>query len=461
MCDALLGKTASRNSRIDQTPHGPIDWGPMAIHDVAGRWWVRNWQDFVLGFAISFTADPTRPDVSVAAMNQRLSLVLVAVLLTVACGQASEIRVTAAADFVAPSSVPAAATWAPWPTALHDSRHSGASTFPGPVHGTVKWRRQLEGGVTPGPIVAADGTIYVSSNGGVLHALDPKTGHDKWAYDAHHAEFGDLSTSPLALPDGNILWPIGDHLLALSPTGRLLWSLPLTGNATSPTSVDGHRVYVGDSSGAVTAVDITATDRAVAWSIRAGGISYGSVVTAGGGRLYTTADSALVAIDDHGASGTVVWKVDPGDGISEVSAGLAPNGTALLGTNGSKEWAYHADGTPAWHTDRAITYASPAVTATGLAYIGDHRGNVFVYDTATGSTEASYQVGAEIWSAPLIDRDYHLYVAGHDGHLHGFAADGSQLFELDLGAPVNSYPALTADGTLLVGSANGALTAVE
>lgn len=88
-----------------------------------------------------------------------------------------------------------------------------------------------------------------------------------------------------------------------SPPGTLLWSLDLPGNPTSPASADGRRLDVGDSSAAVTAVDVTAGSRSLAWTVRAGAISYGSVVTAGNGRLCTTADSALVAIDDHRNSG--------------------------------------------------------------------------------------------------------------------------------------------------------------
>ena len=47
----------------------------------------------------------------------------------------------------------------------------------------------------------------------------------------------------------------------------------------------------------------------------------------------------VVAIDDQGGAGHLAWRADPGDDITEVSAGLTPDGTALLGTNGKFEWA--------------------------------------------------------------------------------------------------------------------------
>lgn len=177
--------------------------------------------------------------------------------------------------------------------------------------------------------------------------------------------------------------------------------------------------------------------------------------------MYTTAGSSLVALDDRGDAGAVAWTRDPGDEITEVSAGLAPDGMVRLETNGTREWGYHPDGSPAWNAARTTTYSSPAVTASGLAHVGDHSGRVHVLDVRTGQEAATYQVsGAQVWSSVVVDRGYRVYYAGQDGHAHGLDPDGTPLFDVDLGAPVDSYPALTADGVLLVGSRDGTLTAI-
>lgn len=60
----------------------------------------------------------------------------------------------------------------------------------------------------------------------------------------------------------------------------------------------------------------------------------------------------------------------------------------------------------------------------------------------------------------MVDRSYRLYYAVQDGHAHGLDPDGRPLFDVDLGAPVDSYPALTADGVMLVGARDGTLTAI-
>lgn len=389
-------------------------------------------------------------------------------LLAAACGSPPAASNPAPAGdgqgLTVPSTAPGTASWSPWPSALHDARHSGSATVAGPTRGRFRWRRTLEAPVTAGPVIGKDNTIYVSSNAGVLHAIDPKTGADRWTYDAHaRADNADLSVSPLVLPSGEILFPSpGSAVVALSPAGRVLWSQALPGRPTSPVTVNGTRVYVGDQSGAVSAIDVgQAAAHRLVWTVRTGSPSYASVVANGSGAVYTTAGSALVALRDSGATAAIAWRADPNDGQTEVSPGLAADGTVLLGTNGKQEWAYGPDGHVRWHAHRVITYSSPAVTASGLAYVADHSGTVHVFAVASGGQRAAYHSGnAQIWSSTVIDRDYRVYFAGQNGHVYGVSPAGTVLFDTDLGAPVDSYPALTADGALIIGAGNGTLVAI-
>ena len=112
-----------------------------------------------------------------------------------------------------------------WPVFQHDARHSSTSTATGPQNGHVRWQRRLEGNVTPAPVIGADGAIYAASNGGVLHALDPATGDDRWTFDGGGGYGSDLSTAAAVMADGTILWPgPRDTLFALDAGGALLWS---------------------------------------------------------------------------------------------------------------------------------------------------------------------------------------------------------------------------------------------
>ena len=122
---------------------------------------------------------------------------------------------------------------------------------------TTTGRRNMTGGVTEGAAVGANGTIYVASDAGILHAIDPATGKDRWTSDAHATARTDLSVSPLVLPDGTNLYPTpAVKLVALSAGGHLVWTQPLPGRPTSPVTANGTRVYAGDDSGGVSAIDI-------------------------------------------------------------------------------------------------------------------------------------------------------------------------------------------------------------
>lgn len=168
----------------------------------------------------------------------------VAALAVTACGSGT------------PKAAPAATTPAstnsagPWPEALHDARHSGTSGSVGPKAAKVAWTRKLGGGISAGPAVAADGTIYASGNAGVLHALDPATGADRWSFNGGGSNDNgqDLSTTAAILPTGTVLWPAPrSTVFALSPAGKLDWSLHLRGSVLSPALASNGAVYVSDT----------------------------------------------------------------------------------------------------------------------------------------------------------------------------------------------------------------------
>src|SRR5205807_1569219 len=57
----------------------------------------------------------------------------------------------------------------PWPMLHADLRHSGSSSRVGSQTGRLRWKRNLslptfEGWLTGGPVLGADGTLYVSQS---------------------------------------------------------------------------------------------------------------------------------------------------------------------------------------------------------------------------------------------------------------------------------------------------------
>ena len=53
-----------------------------------------------------------------------------------------------------------------------------------------------------------------------------------------------------------------------------------------------------------------------------------------------------------------------------------------------------------------------------------------------------------------------VYYGTHGGEIYGYSPSGSRLFAIPTGKTVDSYPALSATGDLLIGSDNGYLYSI-
>ena len=62
----------------------------------------------------------------------------------------------------------------------------------------------------------------------------------------------------------------------------------------------------------------------------------------------------------------------------------------------------------------------------------------------------------------MLDRDKNIYFGTRSGHIVGFAWSGKLLFDINAGsnATIDSYPAITGDGALIVGDTNGVVRAI-
>ncbi len=361
-------------------------------------------------------------------------------------------------------------SYTPWPGFGHDPQHTGSAPVRGPQRGTIRWKRKLEGAVVPGPAISRDGFVYAASNGGVLHALDPLDGKDRWTFDGGSSYGSDLSTVPLVLRDQTILWPGPDQtLFLLGPDGKERSRLKLDAMPLSPALGKGGRIYVTDMAGGLTALSVRGGKLRVRWRLPLGeGTSYASTTLAPDGTIYGAVDTDLVAVRDEGSRGRTVWRFSA-EKIIETTPAVGPDGTIVVGTNDAFQYGVGPDGKERWRSPRnSWTFSAVAVTNAGVAYYGDHRGALNVVRAKDGKvlarhvgkarTKARGDVG--VWTAPVIDEAGNSYFGTRVGHVYGFSAKGERLFDIDTGATVDSYPALGADGTLYIGSESGELYAI-
>ena len=345
--------------------------------------------------------------------------------------------------------------------ALHDNRHSGTSAVDGPTSGHVLWTRDLGGNITPGPAVGAGGSIYVATNSGVLYALDPTTGANEWTFNGGAAVGGetDLSTTPLVLPSGDILWPgSGNTLFEVSPTGALLWSHRFSTQPLSPT-LSGTRAYVEQMGGTLSAFDVAAATPQLAWSLAVGTTSYGSPVVAPNGTIVTTAGRHVIDVADAGSQAKIVWRYTTAATI-EVSASVGADGTIVVSTNDRNVYALHSDGALKWKSEQGTESYSSSSISGSVAYYGDNSGTLHVVREKNGAPVATDRGTKGIWAAQAIDGKGDVYFGTQGKQIYGFGPHGARLFDIAASGPIDSYPALTSSGDLIIGDEAGTLYAI-
>ena len=169
-----------------------------------------------------------------------------------------------------------------------------ARVYAGSIHGGVLWSKQLRAPVEAGPVIGADGTVYVAANS--LWALDPLLGAERW-----HA-------------------PTGGHV-----------------RATPAVGTDGT-VYVTAASGLVSAI---APDGAVRWTYQTGGDLRASPAIAGNGLIYVPAGDSLLYVFD--ASGQLVGTFKTFDGLW-ASPAIGSDGRLYLGGRNQRFYALQEGG---------------------------------------------------------------------------------------------------------------------
>ncbi|GAA2401131.1 hypothetical protein GCM10010191_05470 [Actinomadura vinacea] len=199
-------------------------------------------------------------------------------------------------------------------------------------------------------LVHADGTVYVSSQGGVLHALDAATGTVRWR--ARPGVPGD-SESGMPVVAGTAVYLCGGDGAVRSfdvREGRQRWAFTTGGRPRSVHLVTGparqatgdHLVYVrvGRTGVDATMYALGSEDGRPRWERRADTSRSGPIL--GGGLLYVSDGDAVSACDP--ASGVVRHRLD--------LRALGLGGNTELATDGARVYALSKSGVLAFGPGR-------------------------------------------------------------------------------------------------------------
>jgi hypothetical protein len=365
----------------------------------------------------------------------------------------------------------------PWPSYQRCPFHRGSTDAIGPRNPVILWTATSPnvGDWPPvyfgsAPVIAADGTIYVTLSDGEILAVD-HAGHVRWNVAVEG--WGWYAGSPtLSIARNGDLYVSVDQLEALDPAdGHVRWSSPLGALATSPSQAISAAVgpdgtifaagFRGQQTG-TSGVFALRSNGQEAWSDRTLDLQTSPAVGEDGALFVSDTLGRLFVFNGDGSQR---WSASVGGSETQtwMTPTVGPDGTVYVGATNrvTTFYAFNGDGSTRWSIAFSNNYSASGTSALspdGTSYfIGPHARLVAI--------DASGQL---LWAVPTVDLEQSSPTNGPildgagviylntesdfrvESTLYAVAPDGTVAWTVPLGGFANGPPALGADGTLYV-----------
>ncbi|GAB2561347.1 PQQ-binding-like beta-propeller repeat protein [Spirosoma aerophilum] len=332
-------------------------------------------------------------------------------------------------------------------------------------HGRLKWQYTFDKTRIEAAPIASDGLVIVgtSSEAGV-YAFDEQTGALKWKQrlpDGLIFSARIANKTVYALASHKAFW---DHsgknyttLYALDMgTGTLKWSFQagdqiyraaLSNADENCPLVCGGTVYFGANDGQLYAVDSQSGSKK--WSYQSGFPFYSSPVWIDGTVYAGDANGSLLAIDD--STGKLNWKIHD---AYTIHAGISTDRKLLfVPYDGPASLVAYspADGSRRWQFSPNSFIASASTIANGLLYTSSEEGTFYALDCTNGGLKWKVNLFATRITTPTIVNNI-IYLGGGN-RMYALDADtGKQKWTFSMkGNIVKSACVQLADGTIFRG----------
>ncbi|MCS7190858.1 MAG: PQQ-binding-like beta-propeller repeat protein [Fimbriimonadales bacterium] len=347
---------------------------------------------------------------------------------------------------------------APWPALGKDYQNTRRATSGAPTNGSIRWSYQGVGWSQASPVVAADGTIYYGTTGGI-HAVRPN-GQLRWRW---FAGYSAATSTPAIGADGTVYALVNPQdaiLVALNPAdGSLLWSVYLGGTEvrSSPTIGPDGRIYVTNGRTPGGYLYCINPDGTVAWRRYLDTEANSTPCFGEDGTIYVGSARHLNAIAPNG---TILWRFPT---FYPVYGTVARWGNRLF--FGAWDMTFRSvltNGQLSWLATLGSLIENGVALTNDRVYILPRNGELRAY-SHTGSLiwRVAHPVNA---SVPAIGADGTIYLAGSRDVSRVSAvnpSNGLERWRNFLSGNPNPYMsvAIGADGTVYAVEAGGRLFA--
>jgi outer membrane protein assembly factor BamB len=357
--------------------------------------------------------------------------------------------------------------------------------FEAQTPGQQFWAFETEGAIISSPAIGTDGTIYIGSHNGYLHALNPD-GTEKWAFDTDGYAF-----TPV-LGNSGTIYVVSNlfEMLAINPNGTMKWiyEAPFNGgyiNFVFALDMD-ETIYFGTSEGKLHKLDSLGNEL---WKVQLGesntGANYPTIGT--DGTIYVASGlnathNMLYAIHQDGTKKWATEYVD-GVGLEKNKISITKSGDIYL-TNGHRVAAFNQTGELLWYfpeENQSFNITSEVVyDENGNLYVGGFPGeNTSKLYCLNANGQLNWEIDVSSFiptsgasnemSTPVIGNDGNIYFYTKGGVAFAVNNSGILLWQLAVVSEdfqpntfiFDDAPAMGIDGTLYFGDDNGVVHAIS
>ncbi|MCB1217141.1 PQQ-binding-like beta-propeller repeat protein [bacterium] len=332
-----------------------------------------------------------------------------------------------------------------WPLQGGNPQRTGFSTVNGPADAKLQWKFQCGAAIQGSAVVTPAGDVCFGSDNRTLFLLDPE-GRQQWLFET----MGPITASPAIRDDGRFcVGSMDGAIYCVNPDGTENWRYQAVRPfAASPVFGPDGRLHICDSGG-----DLFSLDRQgqLLFMAPAGVGESCSPAVSEAGDVFT--GNLLL----HG-NGRLDYRQVIGSNLN--SPVLARDSSFFhTGADGSIN-AIDAQGFPLWTWGRDFPsyiglFNTPALDPDGKLFVAVGKQGIHVFND---EGILQYIIGAALQEELLgitLDSSGRVYAGSREGFIHCFDPSGSLLWSHDLDGAVTAAPAIGANGTLFVGSADG------
>ncbi|MCC6160363.1 MAG: PQQ-like beta-propeller repeat protein [Deltaproteobacteria bacterium] len=284
---------------------------------------------------------------------------------------------------------------------------------------------------------------------------------EPWAFRMEKGMFHE----PVIDDDGTIYMGSADtRIYAIGPDGVEKWRFQAgeINDSTAIIAADGT-IFVPSGDGFVYALNPDGTER---WRLAADGLE--GYITWWEGHITMGPTGILFAGNDDRnlyaftQLGEVWWTYPVSDQIWSCPA-VGANGDLFFGSNdlvvrsltqfGEMRW---------WKPTLGPVAGSPAISDDGATvYVGSFDGHVHAYDTATGALRWSFAARDHFYASPALAEDGTIVIGSADGTMYALDPDGTLRWAFDTLEPIRSSASIDGAGNIYFGSSDGRLYALS